>query len=543
MKSIMEIKMNNRGVFEETLAICRHESYVSHTGRIVQLPPTDAVLGASAFYVNPSSVDRVPCVGTTTIDVVNGDCIDVARELVEDGYRPILLNMANRHVPGGGVLNGARAQEETLFRRSNLCVSLYQYSEGYAGLVGVPLNVARYPMNRDTGGIYSGKVMFFRAGVQDGYRLLDDPFTCAVVSVAAINRPELDARGRMVDWAVVATKSKIRSMLRIGLLHGHDAIVLSAWGCGAFRNPPVHMAELFHEVLDEEEFANKYRRVRFAVIEDHNSKSVNYAAFAAEFNTNQTEVWPMNEPVRGEDFPDNLTAEMLAGFQTTPSGSTRPRAGWINGTKYIAKCGSWSEYSSDEHVHNEVVADEILRRAGLQVPPSREYRVDFHDGRGPQVVRLAKFAERARPLEEAWRNGSVALRMKIREQVIATYPVISWIAGIDTFVRDNVLVDVDGTLLFVDNGASFDFRARGKRKGWFWERMDVLDRTNGYLSLWQHPNQGTLREILGSVTDVHLWWQVKQYDFGSLVEQLPINYQRHSFLVYSKVLVETARNL
>ena len=118
-------------------------------------------------------------------------------------------------------------------------------------------------------------------------------FTAAVIaiilgivfgSVAAINRPDLTPDGRLVDWAVVATKKKIRSMLRIGLLHGHDAIVLGAWGCGAFRNPPEHMASLFHEVLREPEFAGKYRGVRFAVIEDHNSRHSNFAPFDREFN-------------------------------------------------------------------------------------------------------------------------------------------------------------------------------------------------------------------------------------------------------------------
>ena len=47
-------------------------------------------------------------------------------------------------------------------------------------------------------------------------------------------------------------------------------------------------------------------------------------------------------------FPKNLTAEMLRGFITTERGSTHPRIGEINGKEYIAKCGAWSTYSSDE---------------------------------------------------------------------------------------------------------------------------------------------------------------------------------------------------
>ena len=66
-------------------------------------------------------------------------------------------------------------------------------------------------------------------------------------------------------------------------------------------------------------------------------------------------------------LPAELTAEMLAGFRTTPRGCTHPRVGEIGGHRFIAKCGSWSAYSSDEHVHNEFVADNLLRAAGLNV--------------------------------------------------------------------------------------------------------------------------------------------------------------------------------
>ncbi len=46
----------------------------------------------------------------------------------------------------------------------------------------------------------------------------------------------------------------IRTILRIGLSNGHDALILGAMGCEAFRNPPSHVAKLFHEVIIEPEF-------------------------------------------------------------------------------------------------------------------------------------------------------------------------------------------------------------------------------------------------------------------------------------------------
>jgi len=74
-------------------------------------------------------------------------------------------------------------------------------------------------------------------------------------------------------------------MLRIGLLHGHDSIVLGAFGCGAFHNPPHHIAQLFHEVIDEAEFKNKYKLIAFAVLEDLNSpRGGNLQPFIEEFN-------------------------------------------------------------------------------------------------------------------------------------------------------------------------------------------------------------------------------------------------------------------
>ena len=92
----------------------------------------------------------------------------------------------------------------------------------------------------------------------------------------------------------------------------------------------------------------------------------------------------------------------------------------------------------------------------------------------------------------------------------------------------------------MDNGASFDFRACGKLKGWFWERHDVDDPRSGYLSLAKHPDQCDLRRILGKVDDAELWTAAKNCHFMRLVEQLPERYRSRELIGYAAMLEAAA---
>lgn len=242
-------------------------------------------------------------------------------------------------------------------------------------------------------------------------------------------------------------------------------------------------------------------------------------------------------------FPKFLTAEMLTEFRTTPRGSTHPRVGWIGGHKYIAKCGTWSLYSSDGHVRNELIADEFLRNAGLNAPESRGYIVDFHDGDGPQVVRLALFQEYTFPILEVWNEAGIEMRKILRSQVGAAYPVLSFIAAHDSVAWDNIRVRPNGGLVFVDNGSSFDYRAKGQKKLWFWKRTDPHDLQNGYMSLYRHPNQKIIREILGDKAEKILWCLAAKYQFAKLVASLPEDYRRIGLLEYASALDNAVREV
>ena len=275
-------------VFQQTIDIVQEGSYTSESGEEVTLLDNEPMLKGSRFYTKPLDASSVPTLSEeckTKIIVRNDDSIHCGHSLQLEGYNPVVLNLASRRNPGGGVKNGSRAQEESLFRSTNLFLSMYRYAE-YAEDYGLEKSSFQYPMPVRFGGIYVPKATVFRAGAKDDFALLDTPYYMSFVAVAAINHPELDADGNICQEDANLTKNKMRTMLRIGLLNGHDSIVLGAFGCGAFHNPPKHIARLFHEVIDEKEFKDKYKLIAFAILEDHNSpRGGNLQPFIEEFKS------------------------------------------------------------------------------------------------------------------------------------------------------------------------------------------------------------------------------------------------------------------
>ena len=65
----------------------------------------------------------------SVISVISKDIIDCTLELQDNGLNPVLLNMANALVPGGGIYIGSPGQEENIFRRTNYFKTLKHRSD------------------------------------------------------------------------------------------------------------------------------------------------------------------------------------------------------------------------------------------------------------------------------------------------------------------------------------------------------------------------------------------------------------------------------
>jgi uncharacterized protein (TIGR02452 family) len=166
------------------------------------------------------------------------------------------LNFASARNPGGGFLNGARAQEESLARSSALYASL-QHAPQY------------YETNRRHGdcyytdcAIYSPAVPVFR---EDSGTLLDEPYAVSFLTYPAANAGALRQHGEFDEAKVEDTmRRRTADVLAFAAAEGHRTLVLGAWGCGAFGNDVDLVARLFADALAAP-VRRCFDRVTFAV--------------------------------------------------------------------------------------------------------------------------------------------------------------------------------------------------------------------------------------------------------------------------------------
>jgi uncharacterized protein (TIGR02452 family) len=226
--------------------------YVTEAGRRVDW--RDAVEAACAAKVSIAPHVTLPrqeqvALPETRLQVSNETTLGAAFRLVESGLRPLALNFANGVQPGGGFLGGARAQEEVLCRSSAL----------YQTLVDDPMYEAhreRPSPDSTDWAIYSPDVPVFR---KDGGTVLEHFWllsflTCAAPYAPIIGQPE----------AGDLLQHRIHRILGIARSYGCAALVLGAWGCGAFANDPHRTAADFRQAL-ENDFKGAFSDIIFAI--------------------------------------------------------------------------------------------------------------------------------------------------------------------------------------------------------------------------------------------------------------------------------------
>lgn len=186
------------------------------------------------------------------VDVFPGDWGEVARSLTSThGVCFAVLNMANAYVPGGAYVEGAVAQEENMFRRTD-CHHRIGEEEYDRGLDRYHAEMTRL-LSAEHGVVYldaqSPRVCIrgpedrSRADLGYSWLLEDQVFPFFELRAAAQDLRDgsdfdpNDARRRVAAQLDTLRDQRIRH------------VVLGAFGCGAFRNPAHRVAQVYWEEI------------------------------------------------------------------------------------------------------------------------------------------------------------------------------------------------------------------------------------------------------------------------------------------------------
>lgn len=190
--------------------------------------------------------------------------VEAAWKLSLEGKKHIaILNFASAKNPGGGFLNGAMAQEESLAASSGLYETLIVHEAYYKNNRECP------SMMYTDHAIYSPEVIFFRNG---SFKLLENPFTASVLTLPAVNMGQVVLKGEDTAEAEIVMQRRMKLALSIFAEKGAENLVLGAYGCGVFRNDPVKIAAWWDELLSGE-FKGYFEQVVYAVLDRSKNKT------------------------------------------------------------------------------------------------------------------------------------------------------------------------------------------------------------------------------------------------------------------------------
>ena len=189
----------------------------------------------------------------------------------EPEKRAAVLNFASATNPGGGVTRGSSAQEESLCRLSTLypCLNTPELKRAY-----YDFHRQRHDALYTDACIYTPDILVIKTD-DDRPERMEEKSWCRldVISCAAPNLRERPSNAmnpgpakpvRITPEALLPIlKQRARRILSVAAENREDILILGAFGCGAFRNPPETAARAWAEVLPE--FSGVFAKVHFAV--------------------------------------------------------------------------------------------------------------------------------------------------------------------------------------------------------------------------------------------------------------------------------------
>ena len=273
----MDRREMNRSIFQDTERMCKTDAELSAVTKI--------------SVANQRFIAEAEVVPTPELNIYKKANVVVSKKRTYEaakaykGKHVAVHNFASATNPGGGVVNGAGAQEECLCRCSNLYFCLN--TPDMWGMFYTPHRAAHDPIHNDDI-IYTPDIVVFKTDT-DRPELMerDDWYIVDVITCAAPNlRENPSNRYNSGDGTRAVTPSnrelqvihekRLRRILDSAVMNHVDTVILGAFGCGAFCNEPQVVATAAANVVRDYMYA--FENIEFAVYCRPNDDS-NYRVF------------------------------------------------------------------------------------------------------------------------------------------------------------------------------------------------------------------------------------------------------------------------
>ena len=151
--------------------------------------------------------------------VWNCSTVEAILRLHAQGIEVGVLNFASAKNPGGGFINGANAQEESLAVSGGLYRTLTVHETYYSK------NRECKSMMYTNHAIYSPNVVFFR---DERSRLMEEPVTASVLTIPAVNMGQVLLKGEDPEKAKQVMRERMKLILSIFARQNCKHLVLGA---------------------------------------------------------------------------------------------------------------------------------------------------------------------------------------------------------------------------------------------------------------------------------------------------------------------------
>ena len=279
----MDRRTKNVNIFKDSVDLMKESSRLQQAIK--------ASVNRQKLYLETVKIEVPESRGLSCETVVSAKrSFEAASAYARAGKKVTVLNFASSTNPGGGVTHGSSAQEECLCRCSTLYPCLdtdMMWDKFYK-----PHRKAGDPLYNDDC-LYTPGVVVFKSDISFPERMDEkDWYQVDVITCAAPNLRNMpsnlmnpfagDAPADIGDDELYELHlRRLERVFRVTAANGAEVLILGAFGCGAFCNPPSVVAKAFKAV--QEKYGSYFETIEYAVF-CGGHETQNYDAFCEVFD-------------------------------------------------------------------------------------------------------------------------------------------------------------------------------------------------------------------------------------------------------------------